>query len=82
MVWLKHQLTALLNIDLLCLCVCVRERRGEVMPPRTVVEVNDVTDFRTVIAMLSATTSIAVLATLNERPTLENIVSWLDIETL
>lgn len=37
---------------------------------------------RTVIAMLTATTAIGVLATLNERPSLEDIITWLDIETL
>ena len=37
---------------------------------------------RTVIAMVAATFTIAVLATLNERPSLANIISWLDIETL
>ena len=37
---------------------------------------------RTVIAMLGATCAIAVLATLNERPSLEEIITWVDIETL
>ncbi len=37
---------------------------------------------RTVIAMLAATSAIAVLATLNERPSLEIIITWIDIETL
>ena len=37
---------------------------------------------RTVIAMVGATCAIAVLATLNERPALEEIITWLDIETL
>ena len=37
---------------------------------------------RTVIAMLAATTAIGVLAALNERPSLEIIITWVDIETL
>ena len=37
---------------------------------------------RTVITMLAATGTIAILATLNERPTLEAIVTWIDIETV
>lgn len=37
---------------------------------------------RTVVSMLSATAAIATLATLNERPSLGTIVTWLDIETL
>jgi hypothetical protein len=37
---------------------------------------------RTVIAMLAATCGIGILAMLNERPSLEEIITWLDIETL
>ena len=37
---------------------------------------------RTISTMLSATIAIAVLAVLAERPTLEEILSWIDIETL
>ena len=37
---------------------------------------------RTVIAMLAATAAIGVLAALNERPSLEIIITWVDIETL
>lgn len=37
---------------------------------------------RTVVSMLAATAAIAVLALLNERPTLKEIMSWIDIETL
>ena len=32
--------------------------------------------------MLAATTAIGVLAALNERPSLEIIITWVDIETL
>ncbi|XP_018563114.1 P protein [Anoplophora glabripennis] len=37
---------------------------------------------RTLAAMLASTMSVAILAALNERPTMEEIVSWIDIETL
>ena len=37
---------------------------------------------RTVIAMLGATSAIAILAALNERPSLKDIMDWVDIETL
>ncbi|KAF5270224.1 hypothetical protein FQA39_LY08438 [Lamprigera yunnana] len=37
---------------------------------------------RTLAAMLGSTLSIAILALLDVRPTLEEIVSWIDIETL
>lgn len=37
---------------------------------------------RTVVAMIAATLAIAVLATLNERPSLDIIITWVDIETL
>ncbi|TRY70042.1 hypothetical protein TCAL_02876 [Tigriopus californicus] len=37
---------------------------------------------RTVVSMLAATAAIAILALLNERPTLMEIMSWIDIETL
>jgi Na+/H+ antiporter NhaD/arsenite permease-like protein len=37
---------------------------------------------RTVVSMMSATAAIAVLAVLDERPSLEEIVSWIDIETV
>lgn len=32
--------------------------------------------------MLASTMSVAILAALNERPTMEEIVSWIDIETV
>ncbi|KAK5638427.1 hypothetical protein RI129_012722 [Pyrocoelia pectoralis] len=37
---------------------------------------------RTLAAMLISTMSIAILAALNARPSLEEVVSWIDIETL
>lgn len=37
---------------------------------------------RTVVTMLAATGAIAVLAVINNRPTLEMIITWVDIETL
>ncbi|XP_015836581.1 P protein isoform X2 [Tribolium castaneum] len=37
---------------------------------------------RTLAAMLASTMSVAILAVLNARPTLAEIVSWIDIETL
>ena len=37
---------------------------------------------RTVISMLSATAAIAVLAVLDERPAMEEIITWIDIETV
>lgn len=37
---------------------------------------------RTLAAMLASTMSVAILAALNERPTMEEIVSWIDIETV
>lgn len=37
---------------------------------------------RTFAAMLASTMSIAALAYMNERPTMPEIVSWIDVETL
>ncbi|CAH1980081.1 unnamed protein product [Acanthoscelides obtectus] len=37
---------------------------------------------RTLAAMLASTMSLAILAALNERPTMEEIISWIDMETL
>lgn len=37
---------------------------------------------RTFAAMIASTMSIALLAFMNERPTLPKIVSWIDVETL
>ncbi|XP_064609806.1 P protein-like [Liolophura sinensis] len=37
---------------------------------------------RTLAAILGSMATVAVLASLNERPTLEEIMSWLDVETL
>ncbi|KAG1706963.1 P protein [Nymphon striatum] len=37
---------------------------------------------RTLAAMIASTVSIAVLATLNEKPELDKILTWLDVETL
>ncbi|KAJ8916646.1 hypothetical protein NQ315_000291 [Exocentrus adspersus] len=37
---------------------------------------------RTLAAMLASTMSVAILAALNERPTMEEIVSWIEVETL
>ncbi|VEN62049.1 unnamed protein product [Callosobruchus maculatus] len=37
---------------------------------------------RTLAAMLASTMSLAILAALNERPTVEEIISWIDMETL
>ncbi|XP_076256853.1 P protein-like isoform X2 [Rhynchophorus ferrugineus] len=37
---------------------------------------------RTLAAMLASTVSVAILAALDARPTLHEIVSWMDIETL
>ncbi|KAJ8954639.1 hypothetical protein NQ314_007038 [Rhamnusium bicolor] len=37
---------------------------------------------RTLAAMLASTMSVAILAALNERPTMSEIISWIDIETL
>lgn len=37
---------------------------------------------RTFAAMLSSTIAIAVLALMNERPTMPEILSWIDVETL
>ena len=37
---------------------------------------------RTVVSMLAATTAIAVLGVLDERPSLEEIMTWIDIETV
>ncbi|XP_071440913.1 P protein-like [Hetaerina americana] len=37
---------------------------------------------RTLAAMLASTMSIAILAALNERPTMPELISWIDIETL
>jgi len=37
---------------------------------------------RTVVTMLCATATVAVLAVLDERPTLEEIMAWIDVETL
>lgn len=35
-----------------------------------------------VISMLMATAAISILAILDERPSLEEILTWIDIETL
>lgn len=37
---------------------------------------------RTFAAMIASTMAIAVLAFMNERPTMPQIVSWIDVETL
>lgn len=37
---------------------------------------------RTLAAMLASTMSVAILAALNERPTMSEIISWIDAETL
>lgn len=37
---------------------------------------------RTMAAIIVSTTSIAVLALVGERPSLPEIISWLDVETL
>ncbi|KAF4522033.1 hypothetical protein B566_EDAN010910 [Ephemera danica] len=37
---------------------------------------------RTLAAMLASTMSVAILAALNERPTMAELVSWIDVETL
>lgn len=37
---------------------------------------------RTFAAMVASTTSIAILALMNERPTMPELMSWIDIETL
>ncbi|XP_044260389.1 P protein-like [Tribolium madens] len=37
---------------------------------------------RTLAAMLASTMSVAILAALNARPTMTEIISWIDIETL
>ncbi|XP_043789290.1 P protein-like [Apis laboriosa] len=37
---------------------------------------------RTLAAMLASTMSIAILATLNERPTMNELISWIDVDTL
>lgn len=37
---------------------------------------------RTFAAMIASTTSIAILALLNERPTMPELMSWIDVETL
>ena len=37
---------------------------------------------RTFAAMISSTIAIAVLALMNERPTMPEILSWIDVETL
>ncbi|XP_046383180.1 P protein-like isoform X2 [Ischnura elegans] len=37
---------------------------------------------RTLAALLASTMSIAILAALNERPTMPELISWIDIETL
>lgn len=37
---------------------------------------------RTLAAMLASTMSLAILATFDERPSMREIISWIDIETL
>lgn len=37
---------------------------------------------RTFAALLASTTAIAILALMNERPTMPEIMSWIDVETL
>ena len=37
---------------------------------------------RTLAAMLASTMSVAILAALNARPTMGEIISWIDVETL
>ncbi|CAL7951356.1 unnamed protein product [Xylocopa violacea] len=37
---------------------------------------------RTLAAMLASTMSIAILAALNERPTMSELISWIDVDTL
>ncbi|XP_017792609.1 PREDICTED: P protein-like [Habropoda laboriosa] len=37
---------------------------------------------RTLAAMLASTMSIAILAALNERPTMDELISWIDVDTL
>lgn len=37
---------------------------------------------RTFAAMVASTTAIAILALMNERPTMPEIMSWIDVETL
>ncbi|KAK1131690.1 hypothetical protein K0M31_015851 [Melipona bicolor] len=37
---------------------------------------------RTLAAMLASTMSIAILAVLNERPTMNELMSWIDVDTL
>lgn len=37
---------------------------------------------RTFAAMVASTTAIAILALMNERPTMPDIMSWIDVETL
>ena len=37
---------------------------------------------RTFAAMLASTLSIGILASLNDRPTVDEIVKWIDVETL
>ncbi|KAH0953383.1 hypothetical protein HN011_004922 [Eciton burchellii] len=37
---------------------------------------------RTLAAMLASTMSIAILATLNERPRMDEVISWIDVDTL
>ncbi|XP_043519104.1 P protein [Frieseomelitta varia] len=37
---------------------------------------------RTLAAMLASTMSIAILAFLNERPTMDELMSWIDVDTL
>nr|XP_033201625.1 P protein-like [Bombus vancouverensis nearcticus] len=37
---------------------------------------------RTLAAMLASTMSIAILATINERPTMNELMSWIDVDTL
>ncbi|XP_015430492.1 PREDICTED: P protein [Dufourea novaeangliae] len=37
---------------------------------------------RTLAAMLASTMSIAILAALNERPTMGELISWIDVDTL
>lgn len=37
---------------------------------------------RTFAAMIASTSAIAILAVMNERPTMPEIISWIDVETL
>lgn len=37
---------------------------------------------RTLAAMLASTMSVAILAALNERPTMAELISWIDVDTL